>query len=140
MKCGYDNNPKIKQVIKVIWRKSHRIWREIGTIHVSWVPRSLHSKQDLDPFSRICTRNRRDRQTTLRCSRYKIYKLKLKLQHNFLPISCIRCGLKWEFFIWHEIAPGFGTVSRRDPVYAQALRYRHCVACVSAHESDPKCT
>jgi len=31
---------------------------------MQWAPKRLHSKQDLDPFSRVCTAKPRDRQKT----------------------------------------------------------------------------
>jgi len=55
-------------VVKVIWQRLHRIllpspWQDGDPIIVSGLPRSLHLKQDVDPFSRFCTVRPRDRQT-----------------------------------------------------------------------------
>jgi len=51
-------------VAKVIRQRPHRIREEIeATSYVPWVPKSLHAKQDLDPFSRFRTARPRGRLT-----------------------------------------------------------------------------
>jgi len=72
---------KTKQVVaKVIWRRPHRIpWGESGLRLTS-----LHLKQDLDPFSCVCTAKPRDRRTDRRPGS----------SIAIVRISCIRCRLK----------------------------------------------
>jgi len=44
---------------KVIWRKPHRFCEGNRDSHlIQESPKSLHSKQDLDPFNRVCTASR----------------------------------------------------------------------------------
>jgi len=54
-----------QQVAKAIWRRSHRICGENRDSHLIQsflgLQDSLHSKQDLDPLSRVCTAKSRDR-------------------------------------------------------------------------------
>jgi len=70
---------------KVIWRKPHRIHSGICDSHLKqflWVPNSLCLKQDLDPFSHVCTPS---------CvTGWQTPKSSVSVVH----ISRIRCGLK----------------------------------------------
>jgi len=43
-----------EQMVKVIWRRPHRIRAENGDTR-PWIPKNLYHKQDLDPFSRFAT-------------------------------------------------------------------------------------
>jgi len=56
---------------KIIWRRPHRISGEIGTPNVLWTPESLHSKQQLDLFSRFCRAQACDRQTDRQTDRQR---------------------------------------------------------------------
>jgi len=52
-----------QQVTKLTWRRPHRMrgGKSVTRSYISRVPKSLHPKQDLDPFSRVCIAKPRDR-------------------------------------------------------------------------------
>jgi len=60
---------------QVICRKPYRIRggnRDSHLYNVFWVPKSLHPKEDLEPFSHVCTAKPRERETDYRVTDARI--------------------------------------------------------------------
>jgi len=95
----------LQQVAKIIWRRPHRISlprsgesRCPVQHNVSWVPHSLHSKQDSMRLAILHTKAEWSRVTDKPTNRLTDAKSSITIGR----ISCIRCGLKCRLRWWQK--------------------------------------